>query len=160
MDVHHIIIPWCFDIWDMNGIWTGYEFSSHAILHLHYRHPILHHANIVGILSLKNIPYKFHHGNIPWMFPKYTFFVVLNQIIIYCSSLTGPFSFIFHSDLLYNQRVMRIIIGLLHIINGIEKYWLWVDYHRGNIMGIHRFWVNYNISLTWILRPFGDDFPY
>ena len=22
------------------------------------------------------------------------------------------------------------------------------------------FWVNYNISLTWILRPFGDDFPY
>ena len=20
-------------------------------------------------------------------------------------------------------------------------------------------WVNYNISLTWILRPFGDDFP-
>jgi len=21
------------------------------------------------------------------------------------------------------------------------------------------FWVNYNISLTWILRPFGDDFP-
>ena len=22
------------------------------------------------------------------------------------------------------------------------------------------FWVNYNISLTWIIRPFGDDFPY
>ena len=22
------------------------------------------------------------------------------------------------------------------------------------------FWVNYHISLTWILRPFGDDFPY
>ena len=21
-------------------------------------------------------------------------------------------------------------------------------------------WVNYNISLTWIVRPFGDDFPY
>jgi hypothetical protein len=21
-------------------------------------------------------------------------------------------------------------------------------------------WVNYNISLTWILRPFWDDFPY
>jgi hypothetical protein len=21
-------------------------------------------------------------------------------------------------------------------------------------------WVNYNISLTWILQPFGDDFPY
>ena len=38
--------------------------NIHAMLHPHYKHPILHHANIVGILFLNNIPYKFHHGNI------------------------------------------------------------------------------------------------
>ena len=38
------------------------------------------------------------------------------------------------------------------------------DHPQGGWMAydsnIHGIWVNYNISLTWIVRPFGDDSPY
>ena len=33
------------------------------------------------------------------------------------------------------------------------------DITRGYVSLCHLIWANYNISLTWIVRPFGDDFP-
>jgi hypothetical protein len=31
--------------------------------------------------------------------------------------------------------------------------------NSGNILYIYIYWLNYNFSLTWIIRPFGDDSP-
>ena len=36
----------------------------------------------------------------------------------------------------------------------------WNLHSQNKKKGKGSFWVNYNISLTWIVRPFGDDFPY
>jgi hypothetical protein len=41
------------------------------------------------------------------------------------------------------------------MLGRIQPWIIW--FYRGVIGYI---WVNYNISLTWIVRPFGDDFPY
>jgi hypothetical protein len=42
----------------------------------------------------------------------------------------------------------------------IGSHWLWLwSFRTYSSMPCHTVWVNYNVSLTWIVRPFWDDSP-
>ena len=63
-----------------------------------------------------------------------------------------PKTFISHICISHEINILSYMISIYHILS--------VSYIRSYIPYHSYIWVNYNNSLTWILRPFGADFPY